>query len=319
MSSKGRLPRLESDWRLEQEAALVEMQADLQKKQLSPITDGQAGYFAAIQREQVILCSGPSGTGKTHIAVGRAAQMLSRQEVQRIVLTRPLVQCGPGYGFRKGDFEEKISPFFRPMLDALSDFMSGPEIERRRRERTLELLPLEDMRGTTLRNSFVICDEAQNAEYFQLHMLLTRYGPDSKFVVTGDVSRTQVDLRGRTDNPFRTVLERVRRRGPRRGVGVVELTRKDIVRHDLVQWLDETLADDFTASVWRSVKCPHCGHANWYDAGDEADPDYCDSLGVVCWHCGVGIGLWGPDDEYLPHATKKNIEFFARGRKRKEN
>lgn len=317
MSRKGRPPRLESSpWRNEPEAALAEVQAELRGKQLRPLTDGQGLYFEALKSRSIILCSGPAGSGKTWVACGKAAQMLVRKEIKKIVLTRPLVQCGRGYGYRKGDFEEKVGPYFRPLLDTLNEFLPPAEVERRRHDGTVELLPLEDMRGTTLKNSFVICDEAQNAEYFQLHMLLTRFGPDSKFVVIGDVSRTQIDTQARSANPFKEIIGKIKRRGGHPKVGYVELTRKDIVRHSLVQWVDETLADDWEAGApAREVKCPHCGSGNWYDAGDEADADYADPLGVVCWECGAGIGLWGPDDEYLPHVTKRQVDYFLRGRK----
>lgn len=310
MSHKGRPPRPESSWREEREAALTEMVANSHRKQLSPKTPGQALYFEAINSKKIVICTGPAGSGKTHMACGKAVQLLATKQVERIVLTRPLVQCGRGYGFLKGDKSEKIAPFFRPLLDCLREFMSGAELTKRQADNSIELMPLEDMRGTTLKNAFVICDEAQNAEYFQLHMLLTRYGPGSKFVVTGDISRTQVDAFFRGPNPLAEVLRRLERKGSNPSIGVVKLTRADIVRHDLVQWMDEALGDEDgtlpeSPSSSHKVKCPHCSETCFYDAGDETDPAFEDPAGVLCWKCGAGIGLWDKEDKYSPHLTKK--------------
>lgn len=185
MRDKGR-PYLDpDDWRQAQEAAVAMRIANSQRQQLKPMTPGQVPYFQSMDEKKITICIGPAGTGKTLCSCGRAAQLLSAGKVKKIILSRPLVACGKGYGFLPGDKREKIEHFMRPMLDYLREFMTPIELERRLKDGTVEMFPLDDMRGSTFKDSFVICDEGQNAEYHQLHMLLTRFGPGSKFVICG--------------------------------------------------------------------------------------------------------------------------------------
>src|SRR5205085_1864461 len=155
-------------------------------------TLGQRNYVDAIQKNDIVFGVGPAGTGKTYLAVAMAVAALKKEQVNRIILTRPAVEAGEALGFLPGDLQEKITPYLRPLYDALRDMLEAEEIERSVARQTIEVAPLAYMRGRTLSNAFVILDEAQNTTTEQMFMLLTRMGPNSKCVVTGDV--TQIDL-----------------------------------------------------------------------------------------------------------------------------
>jgi phosphate starvation-inducible PhoH-like protein len=294
MSDKGRPYLALDDWRLAQEAAVAERFAAQRRVQLQAKTPGQQVYLDNIEAKTVTVCTGPGGTGKSWLSVGRGVQLLLARKYDRLILTRPLVNCGPGYGYLPGDKSEKIAPFLRPLLDILHEFISPEEVARRFREGSIEFFPLDDMRGSTLKKAFVVCDEAQNGLYHQLHMLGTRLGQGSKFVICGDTSRTQIDTSLRGPNPLKEVVRRIEAKGGHADVGVVKLTRADIVRHDLVRWLDETLGDE-VVEEWDRVKCPACKAALWYVLEDGTDPDV-----VKCWQCQKTISLWGPDEEFSP-------------------
>ena len=152
----------------------------------------QRAYVEAIQKYDVVFGIGPAGTGKTYLAVAMAVAALKKEQVARIILTRPAVEAGEALGFLPGDLEQKITPYLRPLYDALRDMLDPEEIERAMARQTIEVAPLAYMRGRTLNNAFVILDEAQNTTTEQMFMLLTRIGLNSKCVVTGDV--TQIDL-----------------------------------------------------------------------------------------------------------------------------
>lgn len=289
----------EPHWRVQQEAAFADAVAQIHRKQLEAKTPGQAVYLDNLSKKKVTVCLGPAGTGKSFCAAGRACHLLATKQVEKIVLTRPLVQCGQGYGFLPGEKSEKIAPFFRPLIDCMREFMTASEYNRRLADGTIELLPLEDMRGTTLKGTFLICDEAQNAHYHQLHMLLTRFGPGSKFVVCGDVSRTQVDILHRGVTPLSEVVRRIEGRGGNPSIGVVRLTRKDIVREGLVQWLDEALGEE-KVEAWYKFKCPGCAEQAWYSNGDESDLTTTDVDAVKCWNCGAAVSLFDKQDEFSP-------------------
>lgn len=282
------------EWRLAQEAAVAERAASSQRSQLTWKTPGQKKYLESLDRNTVTVCTGPAGTGKSYLPVGRGVQLLLSRRCDRLVLSRPLVACGAGYGYLPGDKSDKVAPFLRPLLDVLHEFLPPDEVTRRFRDGSIEFLPLDDMRGTTLKRSFVLLDEAQNALYNQLHMFGTRLGDGSKLVICGDTSRTQIDLATRGPNPLAEVVRRIEAKGGHTDVGVVKLTRADIVRHGLVQWWDETLGDD-VVEEWDWIKCPSCKVAIWYILEDGADPNF-----VRCWSCSKSISLWGPDDEFSP-------------------
>src|SRR5947207_2801507 len=193
-------------------------------------TLGQRNYLEAIQKNDVVFGIGPAGTGKTYLAVAMAVAALKKEQVNRIILTRPAVEAGEALGFLPGDLQEKITPYLRPLYDALRDMLEAEEIERSVARQTIEVAPLAYMRGRTFSNAFVILDEAQNTTTEQMFMLLTRMGPNSKCVVTGDV--TQIDLPA---NKRSGVLEALQALNNVPGIASVYFTERDVVRHELVR------------------------------------------------------------------------------------
>jgi phosphate starvation-inducible PhoH-like protein len=191
---------------------------------------GQRNYVEAIQKHDVVFGIGPAGTGKTYLAVAMAVAALKKEQVSRIILTRPAVEAGEALGFLPGDLQEKITPYLRPLHDALRDMLEPDEIERLMARQIIEIAPLAYMRGRTLGNAFVILDEAQNTTTEQMFMLLTRIGPNSKCVVTGDV--TQVDLPANKRSGLVEALEALKTTP---GIATVYFTERDVVRHELVR------------------------------------------------------------------------------------
>ncbi len=199
----------------------------------SPIvarTLGQRNYLEAIQKHDIVFGIGPAGTGKTYLAVAMAVAALKKEQVARIILTRPAVEAGEALGFLPGDLQEKITPYLRPLYDALRDMLDPEEIERLVARQTIEVAPLAYMRGRTLSNAFVILDEAQNTTTEQMFMLLTRIGASSKCVVTGDV--TQVDL---PPNKRSGLVEALQALKNVSGIATVYFSERDVVRHELVR------------------------------------------------------------------------------------
>ena len=193
-----------------------------------PRSSGQRDYVEAIQKHDIVFGIGPAGTGKTYLAVAMAVAALKKEQVTRIILTRPAVEAGEALGFLPGDLQEKITPYLRPLYDSLRDMLEAEEIERSVARQTIEVAPLAYMRGRTLSNAFIILDEAQNTTTEQMFMLLTRMGPNSKCVVTGDV--TQIDVPGGRAGLIG--LEPVL--GGIDDIAFVHLTRRDVVRHKIV-------------------------------------------------------------------------------------
>jgi phosphate starvation-inducible PhoH-like protein len=191
---------------------------------------GQRDYVEAIQKHDVVFGIGPAGTGKTYLAVAMAVAALKKEQVSRIILTRPAVEAGEALGFLPGDLQEKITPYLRPLYDALHDMLEPEEIERLVARQTIEIAPLAYMRGRTLGNAFVILDEAQNTTTEQMFMLLTRIGSKSKCVVTGDV--TQVDL---PPNKRSGLVEALQALKNVPGIAMVYFNERDVVRHELVR------------------------------------------------------------------------------------
>src|SRR5436190_14283536 len=161
-------------------------------RHVRPRTDGQARYIHAMRDNDVVLCVGPAGTGKTYLAVGMAVTMLRQQAIKRIVLVRPAVEAGERLGYLPGDLQAKINPYLRPLFDALNDMMEPEQVRRYMENDVIEIAPLAFMRGRTLNQAVIILDEGQNTSIPQMRMFLTRMGHGSKIVVTGDI--TQVDL-----------------------------------------------------------------------------------------------------------------------------
>jgi len=197
---------------------------------IAPKGDGQKDYVQAILETDLTFCLGPAGTGKTYLAVAVAVSLLKEHKIKRIVLVRPAVEAGEKLGYLPGDLQAKVNPYLRPLFDAMHDTMSFEQIRRFVETDVIEVVPLAFMRGRTLNNAAIILDEAQNATVSQMLMFLTRLGHDSKMVVTGDDS--QSDLPEGEPAGF---TDAVRRLEGLPGIAVIRLTREDIVRHPLVQ------------------------------------------------------------------------------------
>src|SRR5215469_4275065 len=192
-------------------------------------TVGQKKYLDAIREYDVTLGIGPAGTGKTYLAVAMALAALREGKVSRIILTRPAVEAGEALGFLPGDLYEKITPYLRPLHDALHDMLPAEEVQKHMERGVIEIAPLAYMRGRTLNNAFIILDEAQNSTAEQMFMFLTRLGINSKAVVTGD--ETQIDL---PPHKKSGLLEAHRALRHIEGIAIVEFGKRDVVRHPLV-------------------------------------------------------------------------------------
>ncbi|MBU4346764.1 MAG: PhoH family protein [Candidatus Omnitrophica bacterium] len=203
-------------------------------KQVGPKTKGQHGYVEAIKKYDVVFGIGPAGTGKTYLAMFCAVEALKKQEVRRIILTRPAIEAGESLGFLPGDMYEKISPYLRPLYDALYDMMEASAIEKYLETGIIEVAPLAYMRGRTLNDAFIILDEAQNCTVEQMKMFLTRLGFDSKAVITGDI--TQSDL---PDGQPLGLLQAQEILKGIEGIKFVYFSGADVVRHALVQKIIE--------------------------------------------------------------------------------
>ena len=199
-------------------------------KQIRCKTLGQQEYVQSIRDHDLTFAVGPVGTGKTYLAMALAVVALKNKEIERIVLTRPAVEAGEKLGFLPGDLTQKVDPYLRPLYDALYDFMGVDSYQKLLERGVVEVAPLAYMRGRTLSDSFIILDEAQNTTSEQMKMFLTRIGFHSKVVVTGDI--TQTDLPYGKKSGLAEALQ-ILKDIP--SIGMVELTHKDVVRHELVQ------------------------------------------------------------------------------------
>ncbi len=206
------------------------IQVASKKKFISPKTKGQKEYVQTIRKNDVVFGVGPAGTGKTYLAVAMAVEALIKGDVQRIILARPAVESGETLGFLPGDLYEKITPYMRPLYDALYDMMDVNVIERYISKAVIEIAPLAYMRGRTLNDSFIILDEAQNSTVEQMKMFLTRLGFGSKAVITGDV--TQIDL-PTNKNSGLVHVHKILQGIP--GLEFALFNETDVVRHSLVQ------------------------------------------------------------------------------------
>ena len=203
-------------------------------KQVTCKTVGQQNYIDTIRKNTLTFAVGPAGTGKTYLAMALSVMALKAKEAERIILTRPAVEAGEKLGFLPGDLTQKVDPYLRPLYDAMYDFMGADSYTRLLERGTVEVAPLAYMRGRTLSDAFIILDEAQNTTSEQMKMFLTRIGFNSKVIVTGDI--TQTDLPAGKKSGLAEAIQ-ILRGIP--GIGIVELTGRDIVRHELVQKIVE--------------------------------------------------------------------------------
>lgn len=197
---------------------------------IKPKTANQRALVKAVKENDLVFAIGPAGSGKTFISVAMAVRALKNKEVQKIIITRPAVEAGENLGFLPGDLSEKIDPYLRPIYDALEDMIPIEKLKNYQEHNIIEIAPLAYMRGRTLNNAFVLLDEAQNTTSMQMKMFLTRMGPNSKVIVTGDGS--QIDLPRHQKSGLSesvTLLSNVK------GIATVKLTTKDVVRHRLVK------------------------------------------------------------------------------------
>jgi phosphate starvation-inducible PhoH-like protein len=212
-------------------------------RKIRPRTPGQADYVSAIREQELVFCTGPAGTGKTYLAVAAAVEALQAHRVRKMVLVRPAVEAGESLGYLPGDMHAKINPYLRPLFDALRDMFDHDQIRRYMDDDVIEVVPLAYMRGRTLNQAFIIMDEAQNTTVAQMKMFLTRMGEDSRVVVSGDTS--QIDL----PHPSASgLIDAIRRLSAIDGIGLVQLTGSDIVRHRLVREIVRAYDTDLPAS-----------------------------------------------------------------------
>ena len=200
----------------------------------------QSDYLKALQSENIVMSLGPAGTGKSYLAVSVAVTMLMEKKIDRVILSRPAVEAGERLGFLPGDMKEKVDPYLRPLYDALYDLFGFEQIQRKIDNGSIEIAPLAFMRGRTLKNSFAILDEAQNATLTQIKMFLTRIGENSKLVVNGDPS--QIDLINKSHSGLiksKKILKDIKE------IKVVEFDHKDVVRHPLVSKIIQAYQKNF--------------------------------------------------------------------------
>ncbi|MGH0032004.1 MAG: PhoH family protein [Myxococcota bacterium] len=232
------------------------------RRRIAAKTLAQRRYIDLMRKRDLVFSVGPAGTGKTYLAMAIAIASLNRHEVSRVVLTRPAVEAGEKLGYLPGTMTEKVNPYLRPLYDALGDMMDFEKSSRLLERGVIEVAPLAFMRGRTLNDAFVILDEAQNTTSEQMKMFLTRLGFDSKAVVTGDV--TQIDLDGGRRSGLVEALQVLRGVD---GIGFMEFSDKDVVRHPLVQ------------SIIRAYDrhAPHAGRGGHAPPAGDADPEASDS------------------------------------------
>jgi len=211
------------------------------KKSVIPRSEKQKKYVIALKESEIIISAGPAGTGKTFLAVAVALTMLLEKKIERIILSRPAVEAGERLGFLPGDMREKVDPYLRPLYDSLYDLLDFEKIQKKIEVGDIEIAPLAFMRGRTLKNSFAILDEAQNATDTQIKMFLTRIGENSKIVINGDPS--QIDLPNKSLSGLNKSKKLL---GHLKEISVVDFDHSDVVRHPLVSKIVKAYSDQKT-------------------------------------------------------------------------
>lgn len=197
---------------------------------ICPKSANQKKLVEACHQNDLVFAIGPAGTGKTYISVALAVKALKERDVKKIIITRPAVEAGENLGFLPGDLKEKIDPYLRPIYDALDDMIPSEKLKYYKEKGVIEIAPLAYMRGRTLKDAFILLDEAQNTTPMQIKMFLTRMGPKSKMIITGDM--TQIDLPNRQKSGLLETLEVLKGVD---GIGFINLSGKDVIRHKLVR------------------------------------------------------------------------------------
>ena len=208
------------------------------KSVIEPFTKGQLHYINTMRKNDLTFCTGPAGTGKTYLAVAVAVSMLKKKQIRKIVLARPAVEAGERLGFLPGDLQAKVNPYLRPLFDSLEDMMEFGQMSKFMEMDIIEIIPLAFMRGRTLNEAVVICDEAQNTSRSQMLMFLTRLGRGSKMIITGDITQTDLEPGQRSG-----LVEAIDTLKNIRNIGLVELDKLDIVRHSLVHQIVQAYDD----------------------------------------------------------------------------
>jgi phosphate starvation-inducible protein PhoH and related proteins len=208
------------------------------RKTLKAKTNNQEDYIYEMSKNDVTFCVGPAGTGKTAVAVGLACDYLIDKKIEKIIVTRPVIESGKGLGFLPGTFDEKIHPYLVPVLEEMTFRLGANKVKSYREEGVIEVCPLEYMRGRNFHNSFMILDEAQNATFDQLKMFITRIGWNSKAVINGDVQQT--DLPHSARGGLEKFIDRLYDID---GVGMAKLTEEDIIRNDIISKILKALHD----------------------------------------------------------------------------
>ena len=207
---------------------------------------GQKDYVRSIVESDITICSGMAGTGKTHVAIGMALQYLDRGDVDKIVVARPAIEAGETLGFLPGKLEDKLDPFMRPIYDELEYFRSYSDIVEMKNRRVLEICSIGHLRGRTIKNAFILLDEAQNATYEQLIMFLSRFGFGSKVIVAGDPTQTDLDYRDSGGFEFICKLF-----ADDEDIGVINLGESDMVRHPLIVKISNKIKDNI--DIWKTT------------------------------------------------------------------
>ena len=223
---------------IEEKTDKIEYIIKTPKKSVIPRSEKQKKYVRALRDSEIIISSGPAGTGKTYLAVAVALTMLLDKKIERIILSRPAVEAGERLGFLPGDMREKVDPYLRPLYDALYDLLDFEKIQKRIEIGDIEIAPLAFMRGRTLKNSFAILDEAQNATDTQIKMFLTRIGENSKIVINGDPS--QIDLPNKSLSGLKRSKEIL---GHLNEISIIDFDHTDVVRHPLVSKIVKAYSD----------------------------------------------------------------------------